>query len=74
MKKYRIVLTREDKKDVLTIEGCLGIEKYSQHEVSVVLDGDILTVSGTELVMPVMTEGYLLICGNVGEVKKVKAS
>mgnify|MGYP003295850669 FL=1 len=71
MKKYRIVLSREDKKDVLNVEGCFGIEKYSQSEVSVILDGFILSVLGKNLVMPVMSEGNLMICGNIEELKKV---
>ncbi len=73
MKKYRIVLSREDKKDVLNVEGCLGIEKYSKNEVFVILEGFILSVFGDDLLMPIMAEGRLMICGSIEGFKKVKA-
>ncbi len=73
MKKYRIVLSREDKKDVLNVEGCFGIEKYSRYEISVLMDGFSLDVFGNELIMPVMNGGTLMICGEIEGIKKVKS-
>ncbi|MBE6648683.1 MAG: hypothetical protein E7614_04090 [Ruminococcaceae bacterium] len=63
--KYRIEILSEGGKDVLNVEGCKSIEKYTVEEIKLELNRRKLTVFGKGLNMPVLVGGNLCIKGFV---------
>lgn len=67
--KYRIEILNEGGLDVVNVEGCKSIEKYTLEEIKIELHKRKISVFGTGLNMPVLVGGNLRIKGTVDKVE-----
>ncbi len=65
MGKFRIEILTEGGVDVLNVEGCKSIEKYTLEEIKIELHKRKLSVFGKGLNMPILVGGNLSIKGVV---------
>ena len=65
MGKHRIEIITSGGKDVINIEGCKTVCRYTAEEITVELYDRLFTVFGRSLNMPVLVNGNLCIKGYV---------
>ena len=65
MGKYRIEILQNGTVDILNLEGCKAIEKYTLEQITVSLSNRALTINGENLSMPVLVGGNLCVNGHI---------